>query len=247
LKEAMMKSQLQKTGIAPPLNTWLAIIPILAGMCSIVVAVRGSSAPSLRWSGISITQPVDGARVYEDRGEVLFESGQAQAVRAAIGGTVTAASERRLEITEGPLVLRYRGLFSNEKIGSRVHRGGIVGRLELGRPDPAIAKLWMQLLDNGTPVLPHLTARFPTEGQRIYSMSCAGCHQMRGVAAVENGKLWSGRPATEETVEREIREGGHFNTARNLPPMPKFQDVLSDPEIKAVTAYLCRNECSGSK
>jgi hypothetical protein len=226
-------------------SSWFALIPLLAGLGSVLIAIRGIGPPTLRWNGISLVQPVDSASIYEDQGAVLFETPQAESVRAAIGGTVSSVSERHLEIVQGQLVVRYRGLFSDKlHIGQTVKRGEVVGRLELDRPDPTVAKLWMLVLDNREPVIPPLKPRFPGEGQRIYAMSCAGCHQMRGIAAIEDGKLGSGRPLTDENVEYEIRNGGTFNKTNGLPPMPAFDKVLTETEIKAVTLFLCRDLCA---
>jgi hypothetical protein len=233
----------RRKGVVP----WL---PLLAAIGTLITFVTVRGAQTQEWGGLKLVVPVESANGQEDQGEALFETGQPALVQASIGGRVSSLSERGLEITDGRLTVRYRGLFpSNLQTGQSVKAGEVIGQLKLGRPDPLVAKLWMGVARDSQAIAPPFKNPFESDGQRIYVMGCVGCHQMRKIQVLVGGKLRNGDIATEQSLAVKIRRGGKISKDDPVAMPPFSEEVLPDTELREVTFYLCKQEhrCGGGE
>jgi cytochrome c553 len=234
------------TPVRPRLLRALSLVPVLAAIAAVFTFYAFGDTHTIlkKWGGIALVEPVDEAKakVYEDQGEALFEVQQSLPVRAAMAGVVSAVSSRTLETVNGSVTVKYRGLVLGDiKIGKKLTRGEVIGKLEVGRPDPLSARLWMQLSRDDRIIPPPLKPRFENRAQRILSLGCVGCHQMREIYPLSDGRMRNGALATESAIAESIRHGGKVRGPMAMPP---FKDSLSEEEIRAVTVFLCRNRCT---
>jgi hypothetical protein len=231
-------------------NWFVSWLPLLAAIGTLITFATLRGSQSEEWDGIKLVAPFESAKGQEDQGEALFETAQPRLVQASIGGRVSSVSERILEISEGELTVRYRGLFpSNLQAGQSVKAGEVIGQLKLGQPDPLIAKLWIRVTRGSLAVAPPFKSPFKSDGQRIYVTGCVGCHQMRKIQVLVDGKLRNGEIATEEKLASKIRLGGKISKDDPLAMPPFSAEVLPDTELREVTFYLCKEEhrCGGGE
>ena len=103
-----------------------------------------------------------------------------------------------------------------------------------------VAQLRIEFLDGGRSVSPpsKYPEEYPEIGQRVFVTKCAVCHEITstyrqvgpGLYGTKDGKLPSGKDATDHTLLEILNEG--------LTGMPQFQDTLSKIEKEDVIAYI---------
>jgi sulfite dehydrogenase len=75
------------------------------------------------------------------------------------------------------------------------------------------------------------TAASPADGKAIFSSSCAGCHTLSAAGASGTvGPNLDTLAPDAATVDATVRAGSGV--------MPSFEGTLSDPQIKAVAAFV---------
>jgi mono/diheme cytochrome c family protein len=120
---------------------------------------------------------------------------------------------------------------------SRHDRAGILGVLGISAFILAIsARL---VLVSGCRTVPALTPQ-QAEGQHLYQTRCAHCHEDNDLGlkpapskihgVLQQAKLPSGTPASDAVVRNQIMQGKG--------KMPAFQGRFTDPQMKALLAYL---------
>ena len=100
-------------------------------------------------------------------------------------------------------------------------------------------KRWIGLLAAGLiAVAAPLAAQDAAAGMEIFDTKCAVCHNADskdkkigpGLAGIKDGKLPSGKDATDENISENLNKGGNG--------MPAFEKLLSDDEKAGIIAYL---------
>jgi mono/diheme cytochrome c family protein len=97
--------------------------------------------------------------------------------------------------------------------------------------------LWTAALAVAT-IAPLAQAQSADDGKEIFEAKCAVCHNADskdkkigpGLAGIKDGKLPSGKDATDENLLANINKGGNG--------MPAFEKLLSDEEKASLIAYL---------
>ena len=85
---------------------------------------------------------------------------------------------------------------------------------------------------------PLAQAQSAEDGKEIFETKCAVCHNADskdrkigpGLAGIKDGKLPSGKDATDENMMENINKGGNG--------MPAFEKLLSDEEKLSLIAYM---------
>ena len=85
---------------------------------------------------------------------------------------------------------------------------------------------------------PLAQAQSADDGKEIFDTKCAVCHNADskdkkigpGLAGIKDGKLPSGKDATDENMMENINKGGNG--------MPAFEKLLSDDEKASLIAYM---------
>ncbi len=83
-----------------------------------------------------------------------------------------------------------------------------------------------------------LAAQDAAAGQEIFESKCSVCHNADsadkkigpGLAGIKDGKLPSGKDATDENITENLNKGGNG--------MPAFEKLLSDEEKGHIIAYV---------
>ena len=83
-----------------------------------------------------------------------------------------------------------------------------------------------------------LAAQDAAVGQEIFDTKCSVCHNADsadkkigpGLAGIKDGKLPSGKDATDENIMENLNKGGNG--------MPAFEKLLSDEEKTDIIAYV---------
>ena len=83
-----------------------------------------------------------------------------------------------------------------------------------------------------------LAAQDAAVGQEIFDTKCSVCHNADsadkkigpGLAGIKDGKLPSGKDATDENMTENLNKGGNG--------MPAFEKLLSDEEKADIIAYV---------
>lgn len=226
----------------------LVILLATAGAVGVALLLAwGNSGPGdINWDGITVSLPLSKAEFYNESGLMLAVASEPQDVIAGISGKVVGVTDRSVEIENGPITMKYRGMMTVQgqgkdkvrliKFGDEVRKGKtVIGKLEMGKPDPYVAELRVQLIFGVKPEAAPFKDRYQSEGQRLYVMLCTGCHRVFGVVALSGGKLNDGELANEDNLADVIRNG-----AIGMPP---FWQSLGDGEIQAIAHYLCNEVC----
>ena len=85
---------------------------------------------------------------------------------------------------------------------------------------------------------PLAQAQSAEDGKEIFDTKCSVCHNADskdkkigpGLAGIKDGKLPSGKDATDENILENLNKGGNG--------MPAFEKLLSDEEKASLIAYL---------
>ena len=117
-------------------------------------------------------------------------------------------------------------------------RGELIGIIKPQAPDSYVARLVVELLQDGEPSHPEFPEVYPATGQRVFVTKCAVCHEATstyrlvgpGLKGVKDGKLPSGKDATHDALLEILNNKGGAG-------MPPFQDILTKKEKEDVIAY----------
>lgn len=107
-------------------------------------------------------------------------------------------------------------------------------RLGIVAVTAAVVALMLSMA-TGAPSVAAQTSGDPEEGAEVYRSSCAMCH------GGEATGMMGMHPALRGAVERLTREGVEVTIRKGRstqPPMPAFENRLSDGEINDVIAYI---------
>ncbi len=99
------------------------------------------------------------------------------------------------------------------------------------------AKFWLAMAALAV-VIPAAARADAAEGKELFESKCAVCHNADskdkkigpGLAGIKDGKLPSGKDATDENIMANINKGGNG--------MPAFEKLLTDDEKASLVAYV---------
>jgi mono/diheme cytochrome c family protein len=226
-----------------PWDEWkwrlLALVPVVALVCGIILSINNLRFATLRWDGVILTEPIKSDKVFQEVDCVVYVAESSTDVLAAASGKIFV-QDGVVEIRNERFTVRYLGLtFVNAVSNQSVSRGQVIGKIAATLNE---MELSLQLIRNGEPVpppqaLPHVSPGGIVHGERVFRAVCAGCHSLRDIIPLTDGRLMDGELATAEVLVSRVRSGG--DPMATAYAMPAFSEaVLPSPELKAVTAYM---------
>jgi magnesium-transporting ATPase (P-type) len=154
-----MYSNPHTTPVERSLLKWASFVPFVALVVIVAVSIANMlPARTLRWGGLSLVPPIKSESQFPDldNNELVFETqGPTQIVRAALSGTISLTPEGLVMITDGSVVLQYRGItIVGVAPGQKVVKGDPIGSVDANQQDSTRGRLRLKLLENGRSVAP---------------------------------------------------------------------------------------------
>lgn len=224
----------------------LMLIPLLGLVAVVATTISELGPPTLFWGGVKLVVPVSADRSYRIDQRGFFELKGKANILAGIAGNVETISGREFKIVSSNqqqrVTMRYLGVDSLKVVsGTQIEEGEVVAVLDAGKFEQA--RLEVQVFRGSEQLTPPFAERFQSASQAVATLACNGCHQLRGVTPLTDGKMLDGTRISAASLARSIREGGMHKGPFGMPQL----DEKTLPEIKDLVAYLCGSQCADLK